>query len=104
MRFPGGFCRNTEKDVLDSIDELFYSKNKAAVLNEFVTKPPSGVVDPILKKRITIPYEGSSSGLGRPYVRRLGLGTAGSIRRRSGRPGSFVSPWGRGGLALEYAK
>ncbi|MBU9744828.1 hypothetical protein KTH81_13425 [Lachnospiraceae bacterium ASD3451] len=38
------------------------------------------------------------------YVRCLWLGTAGGIRGRSGRPGSFVSPWGRGGLALEYAK
>ena len=95
MRFPGGFCRNTEKDVLDSIVTLPYIKKKTAVLNEFVTKPPSGAVDPILKKRITIPYEGSSSGLGRMYVRRLGLGTAGSIRRRSGRPGSFVTPWER---------
>ncbi|MBU9739618.1 hypothetical protein KTH81_25520 [Lachnospiraceae bacterium ASD3451] len=37
-------------------------------------------------------------------VRCLGLGTAGAIRGRSGRPGSFVSPWRRGGLALEYAK
>ena len=34
----------------------------------------------------------------------LGIGTAGGIRGRSGRPGTFVSSWERGGLALASAK
>ncbi|MBU9747103.1 hypothetical protein KTH81_25115, partial [Lachnospiraceae bacterium ASD3451] len=41
---------------------------------------------------------------GASQARCLGLGTAGGTRGRSGRPGSFVSPWERGGLALVSAK
>ena len=38
------------------------------------------------------------------YVRCLRFGTAGGIRGRSGRPGAFVSPLERGGLALVSAR
>ena len=41
---------------------------------------------------------------GASCARCLGLETVNGIRGCSGRPGSFVSPWERGGLALEYAK
>ena len=37
-------------------------------------------------------------------ARCLGLETVNGIRGCSGWPDSFVSPWERGGLALEYAK
>ncbi|MBU9735741.1 hypothetical protein KTH81_03665 [Lachnospiraceae bacterium ASD3451] len=43
--------------------------------------------------------------LGASHVRCLGLGTAGGIRGRSGRPGSFVSPWERiGRLRIRLVK
>ena len=59
-----------------------------------------------MKTPATQPIEQHPLGffLGFGYARCLGLGAAGGIRGRSGRPGSFVSPWERGGLALEYAK